>query len=132
MWPWFVGGAAMLVVLILLAVFALPALLSDEEADPEPTETSSPVDPITGTPPAVTELSGTIDGGEATFTWTNPAPEEGDRYQWAVDVAGEEPTFENTTDEQIAIPAETDRVCVIVYLVRSNSLASAPATACTQ
>lgn len=82
--------------------------------------------------PAVAGLAGarTADGA-VRFTWTNPAPQPGDRYRWGVVTAtGDEPL--TTADEPAAtVPADrTGQVCIQVLLVRSDGRVSADVRGC--
>lgn len=86
--------------------------------------------------PQPTNLNGTWDGQNATFTWTNPDPQAGDTYAWAP--ISDEP---GATGAQTSIAEETSvtfeatdqksRTCIQVSIVRSDGHMSAiPATAC--
>ena len=79
--------------------------------------------------PAVTALTGTrAADGSVRFTWTDPAPQDGDRYQWGVVTAtGEEPLTlvgEPTATVPAAGPGQ---VCIQVLLVRGDGRVSSDA-----
>jgi hypothetical protein len=85
--------------------------------------------------PAPTDLTGTAaDGDTVVFTWTNPEPEEGDRYVWGLVVPGEEATLEPVDEPTVTVPAAeggVERTCLEVTIVRVDGRASTrPAVAC--
>jgi len=74
------------------------------------------------------DVAGTVADGQATFTWTNPDEQPGDRY--IVDqVTNPELVPPTTTDEPTAQPGET---CVEVSVWRSNGRESAPTRRCVK
>ena len=80
--------------------------------------------------PAVKGLAGVRTAtGDVRFTWTDPAPQDGDRFQWGVVTAtGEEPLV--LVDEPAAtVPAARapGEVCVQVLLVRVDGRVSSDA-----
>ncbi|WNB85964.1 hypothetical protein [Cellulomonas sp. ATA003] len=77
-----------------------------------------------------------------TATWTNPQPQDGDRYLWGVVRAGADTRLELVDDTQVTVevatgsPAGTtaaaERTCVEVSIVRADRRASnRPALGCT-
>ncbi|HEY0119170.1 MAG TPA: protein kinase [Cellulomonas sp.] len=77
--------------------------------------------------PAVSSLIGVrAADGSVRFTWTNPAPQQGDRYQWGlVTATGEEPLALVDTPA-VGVPAAQapGEVCVQVLLVRADGRVS--------
>ncbi|WP_105567540.1 serine/threonine-protein kinase [Microbacterium halophytorum] len=127
-WPWFVGGGIVVAALAVGAAFGLPALLGDQEPD-DPGPTSEPKDPIAETPPAVGDLEARAHGDEVTFSWSNPDPQEGDTYQWGIDVPGGQISFADTRETSVTVDARHP-TCIEVYLVRADGVASPAATTC--
>ena len=69
--------------------------------------------------------------GAAVFTWTNPQPQDGDRYLWGVVRAGAEPTLELVDGASVAVAAPAGPVCIEVSIVRADRRASTrPAVGC--
>lgn len=80
--------------------------------------------------PAVTRLTGErTAAGDVAFTWTNPAPQDGDRYQWGlVTATGEEPlTLADEAGATVAASQAPGEVCIQVLLVRSDGRVSSDA-----
>ncbi|GAB3632165.1 serine/threonine-protein kinase [Microbacterium shaanxiense] len=105
-------------------------------AEPEPVETQGeavPQDPVSDAVPRVEELAGTRDGTAITFTWSNPASEDGDLYLWnTVDLSGAgkpETSREATVTFQ---GAASGQVCIDVMLRRSDGRASEPVRGCVE
>lgn len=80
--------------------------------------------------PAVTGLAGTrAPDGSVRFTWTDPAPQDGDRYQWGlVTATGEEPLSLVGEPWATVPPAKAPgQVCIQVLLVRGDGRVSSDA-----
>jgi hypothetical protein len=91
-----------------------------------------PQDPIIpGVPQAPADLAGRIEGEVAVFTWTNPAPQEGDTFRWRPitdlgEPAGEMQLVEAT---EVSLPlAGADELCIEVVTVRADGTGSAGST----
>ncbi|SCC79898.1 Serine/threonine protein kinase [Bifidobacterium commune] len=86
--------------------------------------------------PQPSNLSGTWDGQNATFTWSNPDPQVGDTYAWALIEDGSTTTGEQTSiADETKVTFETNdqkpQTCIQVSIVRSDGHMSAtPAMAC--
>ncbi|GAA3932814.1 serine/threonine-protein kinase [Microbacterium soli] len=125
-WGWLlvIVGAA----LVVLGIVFAASLLGDR-IEPSPVSTSAPPpepkDPIAVAVPRVTDLTGTVEGDAVTFTWTNPAPEEGDEYMWyEVTLDGEgEPNVTAETSATVE-KADAGRTCVEVVLRRGDGRSS--------
>lgn len=93
---------------------------------PVPTQQISkrPPDPLdNGTVPDVEGLKGTIAAdGEATFTWTNPQPKDGDTYKWKVyTIGGGEGQFQAIAQPPVRVrPNPTGQTCIQVMIVRTD------------
>lgn len=129
-----IGVAAAAVVLVGGTIVGVSLLRGG--GDPKPIATQDtvvPKDPVSDAVPSVDDLAGTRDGSTITFTWTNPAAEDGDLFLWnAVDLAGAGKT--ETTDEPTATVkgAASGEVCIDVMLRRSDGRASEPARSCVE
>jgi serine/threonine protein kinase len=126
-------GIAVAVVLVGggIAVFAANAGGGSPAA--APTEPGvAPVEVIPeGAVQAVTDLAGTAQPQGIVFTWKNPAPHDGDRYQWAVVTPGADPQYQPTTDPTATVPGPASgQVCIQVVVVHPDGRASDPATGC--
>ncbi|MDQ0769955.1 serine/threonine-protein kinase PknK [Pseudarthrobacter defluvii] len=90
-----------------------------------------------GTVPDVEGLKGSIGGdGEASFTWTNPQPKEGDTYKWKVyTLGGNSAEFHAVDKPPVKVrPNPTGQTCIQVMIVRSDGAFSpmeANSIACT-
>ena len=100
-----------------------------------PAEDADPIDVLPGSVPVVTDLTGTREGDQVVFTWTNPAPEDGDKYIWGVQRLGGAPSLQTTDQTTVTVPAEASgSTCIEVTLRRADGTASdpdRPAQACT-
>jgi hypothetical protein len=80
--------------------------------------------------PKVSGLTGTrAADGSVGFTWTDPAPQDGDRYQWGVVTATGEGPLTMVDAPAAVVPAAQapGEVCVQVLLVRSDGRVSSDA-----
>ncbi|MBX7442704.1 MULTISPECIES: serine/threonine-protein kinase [unclassified Arthrobacter] len=89
-----------------------------------------------GTVPDVEGLAGTIGAdGNATFTWTNPQPKDGDSYKWRVYTIGGGGEFQSIAQAPVRVkPNPSGQTCVQVMIVRSDGAFSpmeAASIACT-
>jgi len=76
-----------------------------------------------GTVPDVEGLKGTIGAdGEATFTWTNPQPKDGDTYKWKVyTIGGNSAEFTSVAKPPVKIRPNPDgQTCIQVMIVRTD------------
>ncbi len=125
--------AVVAVVLVAAAMVGVNMLAGAGEPEPVATQEVVPQDPVSDAVPRVDELTGTRTGTAITFSWTNPAPEDGDLYLWnTVDLAGAGAA--ETTDETTVTfeGAATGQVCVDVMLRRSDGRASEPVRECVE
>ena len=87
--------------------------------------------------PSPENLNGTYaaDGSSVTFTWTNPDPQSGDTYAWAI-VQGsntdQSAQTVTTSDPTVTVNAqEGSQTCIQVSIVRKNrQMSVSPAIAC--
>jgi len=123
-----VAGFGIVAVVVVAAVLALrppPPGASAPEVTSRPTAVLHAV-------PSPADLVGVVDGGTATFTWTNPEPEPGDRYLWGVAVVGTPTAVQAVEQPAVSIPFEgTGQLCVEVSIVRADGRFSArPSVEC--
>jgi len=130
---WVTLGAVALV-LITGTIVGISLLSGTDEPDPVATQDEVvPQDPVSDAVPRVDELVGTRTGTTITFSWTNPAPEDGDLYLWnTVDLTATG-TPETTEETTVTFEgAASGQVCVDVMLRRSDGRASEPVRECVQ
>jgi putative non-specific serine/threonine protein kinase len=126
-------GTALVVVIGAVLVFVLNQgrAASTPDATGSPTRSAHPADPLVVVP-AVTGLAGRLDGDKATFTWTNPAPESGDLFRYAVLDPRSSTTYEKTTETTVTVSTVPGETCLEVTLIRKNGRASVPVRGCAQ
>ena len=131
-----VAVAASTLVVLAGVVVAAVVLVNQNSAATTPNVTGSPsasakpVDPLAATVPPVKDLSGTVEGSEVTFTWTNPDPQEGDKFRYAVQDPRGGAVPEHTNATSVTVPALAGDTCLQVRLVRLNGRESQPETRC--
>lgn len=80
LWPVIAGIAG---VLVIGGGITAGVLFAPEDADPTPTPTATSDIITVGVPsPVAGSVTPNADGTAFTFTWTNPDPQDGDRYIW--------------------------------------------------
>ncbi|MGL3149269.1 protein kinase domain-containing protein [Microbacterium sp. A82] len=129
-----VALAATAVVLVGATVVGITMLSGSGKPEPIATQDEIvPQDPISAAVPDVDDLSGTRDGTAITFSWTNPAAEDGDSYLWStVDLVGaSKPAATDETSVTFEGSA-TGQVCIDVLLRRSDGRASEPVRGCVE
>ena len=75
-----------------------------------------------GTVPDVEGLTGTVSGdGNASFTWLNPQPKDGDTYKWRVYSIGGGGEYQSIGQPPVRVTANpSGRTCIQVMIVRSD------------
>lgn len=128
-----VGLAVVAAVVVGGTIVGVNLLSGAGEPDPVATQDEVvPQDPLSDAVPRVEELSGSRDGTALTFTWTNPAPEDGDLYLWnTVDLAGDGKA-ETTEKTTVTFEGAAGQVCVDVVLRRGDGRASEPVRGCVE
>lgn len=127
-----VGAAALAVVAAVIVGVSLPGLLAGTDTAPTPPPTAIPQDPVSAIVPEPEDLAGTAVADGVRFAWTNPDPQEGDRYLVGVVTRpDEEPEFEPIDETEVTVPADASgTTCVEVLLVRQNGQSSDPVRGC--
>jgi len=86
--------------------------------------------------PAADSLRGVVQtDGSVTFTWRNPDPRDGDRYQWGLVSATGEEALALVDEPTVTVPAPdgepVGEVCIQVFVVRADrSVSTEPARGC--
>lgn len=126
------GAAALVVVAAVIVGVSLPSLLGGTSAQPTAAASSDPQDPVSAVVPEPEDLAGAVVADGVRFAWTNPDPQEGDRYLVGVVTrSDEEPEFEPITETEVTVPADASgTTCVEVLLVRQNGQSSDPVRGC--
>lgn len=126
------GAAALVVIAAVVVGVSLPGLLAGGKAEPTPVTSSVPQDPVSAVVPEPEDLAGAAVAGGVRFAWTNPDPQEGDRYLVGVVTrSDEEPEFEPVAETEVTVPADASgTTCVEVLLVRQNGQSSDPVRGC--
>ncbi|WP_425839648.1 serine/threonine-protein kinase [Microbacterium sp. PA5] len=128
-----IGLAAGATALAVAGVVAGASLLAPQAA-PTPTTPAvvDPQDPVDGYVPPVADLTGTVEGDRAVFTWTNPEPAEGDGYVWypyTLEGEGEQGLVDTET---VSLPVDASgRTCIAVSLRREDGTTGDELRACT-
>ncbi len=117
-------------VAVLVAGIGIVAVMLSPQSEPVPQASrtaAAPVDAVgEDDTPQVTDLAGVVGEAGATFTWTNPDPQDGDSYYWRLEVPGESFPFDETDAATITVPAAASgRTCIEVVLRRANGTSAA-------
>lgn len=120
------------IVVVVAVVVVIVAVNLNGGAKPNPDASSAQSKQTTPPPvdlglivPQVTELAAVAGDGGATWTWKNPDPKSGDRFQWAPVSAVSTGQF-TVTDKPTAFVKnnEQNTSCISVMLVRANGTGS--------
>lgn len=115
------AGGTLLVLAIVVGI-----VLASSAPEPKVVETGQvskpPPDALdSGIVPDVADLTGSVDGGKATFTWTNPQPKSGDSYKWRVYALGETGEYQSTTEPTAQVALNPGKpTCIQAMIVRSD------------
>lgn len=80
---------------------------------------TKPKDPMAGVPQPA-NLSGVVQGSNVVFTWTNPSPLPGDRFNYRPVLLVKQADSVGTTELTATIPAQNGLTCIEVELVRKT------------
>lgn len=126
---WIGITAAALAVAALVVVVVIALLFPPEGLQADPDETLPPQ--VQQTPQQPIELNATATGGVVTFTWTNPAPQDGDTYQVRIDATGQDPSPTVVETESVEVQGDPDgTTCIAVAVVRETGRSSNFAEEC--
>jgi len=127
-------GLAVAAAAVVVAGVAVAASVLTPEPSPTPTSASSaePQDPIADIVAAPTDLVGTAAGVEASFTWTNPAPEAGDTFVWYPYTLDGDGAAAVAAEPAVTLPADpSGRTCIAVQVRREDGTSSDVTKGCT-
>lgn len=125
-----VAGAALLTWIVLSGGTGIPT--PDQPVTSTAAATNLAIDPAGAEAivPAPTGLTGAVTPDGVVFTWSNPAPRDGDSYSWTRTDAGAGATANQVPAPPVTV-AGVARACIAVLLVRDEGQASAhPADEC--
>ncbi len=129
------GGIAALAVIAVVVGVSLPGLLSGStpSAGPTPAQSAEPMDPTAGAVPAPTDVTATASADGIVFAWTNPKPQDGDRYAWGlVTRADDHPDMQPIDQPTITVPADASgQTCIEVLTIRAGGKFSDAVRKCT-
>lgn len=127
-----IAAAALVVVVSVIVGVSLPSILGGGAPTPTPVTESDPKDPVSAIVPEPEDLAGAAVAAGVRFTWTNPDPQEGDKFLVGVVArGGAEPDFESIDALEVTVPADpSGTTCVEVLLVRDNGQSSDPVSGC--
>ncbi|MEV4991517.1 serine/threonine-protein kinase [Pseudarthrobacter sp. LMD1-1-1.1] len=111
---------------VLAAVIAASGALNGPSPGNRPS-TAAPVAiaPAGGSVPAVTALTGKVEGQKVVFSWSDPDPKEGDSYLWRTVEQGSSSPLAEISGPTVTVPAASSgRTCVEVLLRRSSGRTS--------
>lgn len=131
LWIWLAVAAAVVVVVgIVVGVTLLGG--TPPPAPQTPSTSAKPQDPVRGMRPSPADLAGTVSGDTATFTWTNPEPEDGDIYIWyPYTLAGNGPV-DSLDAATVTLPVDpSGTTCIAVQIVRADGRGGDEKRACT-
>lgn len=137
---WIGLGAAAAVIVAIGAVAMIGTALAGGETDggtgsdtgSDASASPLPQDPVGDVVPEVGGLSGTVQSGEAVFTWTNPDPQPGDAYLWYPYTLSGSGDTSRVTDPTASLPVDAGgTTCIAVTLVRASGAAGDEVRTCT-
>lgn len=117
----------------LLVAFWLGSGPDDDTTSRDGSDAPGDVVPPTARPAPPADLRGErLDDGTVAFSWTHPAPEDGDRFQWRFTEDGADQRLAYVDEPQLTVPVPSGvNGCISVSTVR-GSQASDPVSACPE
>jgi len=135
---WIGLGSVAAAVVIIGGVAIAASLLGGGDGgtdDPQTSPSASavvPQDPAAGAVPAVADLTGTVEGGNAVFTWTNPDPQDGDGYLWLPYTLAGDGQAARVTEPTVTLPVDPGgTTCIAVRIIRAGGTYGAETRKCT-
>jgi len=119
-----ISGGTLLALAAVVGIVVANAAPGTPKVVDTPQASKRPADALdNGTVPDVEGLKGTIGAdGEASFTWTNPQPKDGDTYKWKVyTIGGGEGQFQAIAQPPVRVRRNpTGQTCIQVMIVRTD------------
>ncbi|ALE91573.1 protein kinase [Arthrobacter alpinus] len=128
-----IGAGGVLAAAVVVGIVLFTNGGAPTQADPFVTGPSTPPPAVMAGAevPALTDLVATASNGGAVWTWTNPAPEDGDKYLWAAISAVEAGQFKPITEGHVFVTNNSNEAsCVSVMLLRKNGATSPETKKC--
>lgn len=121
--------AAVVVGIVIFISVGAPEQDNQHSVQPSPTPTALV---IGAEVPAVTELTATPKNGGSEWTWTNPEPQDGDKYLWASVSAVDSGEFKPIAEARaFVVNGSNDESCISVKLVRKSGQTSPETKQCS-
>ncbi len=131
---WIIIAALAAIALVVGGIVVINIAAASLNAKPAPVDSppaEQPQDPSSSAVPAVTDLEGSRDGDQVTFTWTNPQEQDGDAYLWEQVILSGESSSERVTEPTVTLSAASGQeICIDVTLTRSDGRSSEPTRGC--
>ncbi len=118
-----ISGGTLLALTAVVGLVVANASTDTPKAVETQTASKPPADALdNGTVPDVEGLTGTAAGdGNATFTWVNPQPKQGDTYKWRVYTIGGGGEYQSVDQPPVRVTANpSGETCIQVMIVRSD------------
>ncbi|HEU4668401.1 MAG TPA: serine/threonine-protein kinase [Arthrobacter sp.] len=118
-----ISGGTLLALAAVVGVVVANASPNKPQAVETQLASKPPADALdNGTVPDVEGLTGTVSGdGNASFTWQNPQPKEGDTYKWRVYSIGGGGEYQSIEQPPVRVTANpSGPTCIQVMIVRSD------------
>lgn len=131
---WLGVGAGAAAVVVLATVAWGASVLGGAPTAPEASPSASvrPQNPLADVIPPVEALTGTLQGSDAVFTWTNPAPKDGDAYLWYPYTLAGDGQAARVDAPTVTLPAvDGAPTCIAVTLLRADGSEGDERRACT-
>jgi serine/threonine protein kinase len=126
-----VGAAVVLIAVIGLVVGTRGSAPAAAPVAAPTTRPTSPALVQVNPAPTPMDLTGARSGSDVVFTWKNPSPLTGDRYQWRrTDQDAAQSVSWSDSSGTTATVAGVSRACIEVVVIRADSSLSSPAQAC--
>lgn len=128
------GSGLVLLAAVVVGIVIFINVGAPEQDDPLAGQPSTPPTALVvgADVPAVTELTATPKNGGSEWTWTNPEPQEGDKYLWASVSAVDSGEFKPIAEAKaFVVNGSNDESCISVKLVRKNGQTSPETKQCS-
>ncbi len=133
LWPGLVAGLGLVAAVVVgIIVFMTVGPTAPEDTLAQQSSVPPTALVVGAEVPAVTELKATPKNGGSEWTWTNPDPQDGDKYLWASVSAVDSGVFKAITETRaFVVNSSNDQSCISVKLVRKNGQTSPETKKCS-